>query len=535
MSSPGSIFISYRRSDSIAETGRIYDRLVSEFGRDHVFKDVNSIPFGVDFAEYLDQAVSQCQVLLVIIGKTWATVTEPDGTRRLENPDDFVRIEVESALRRNIPVIPVLLEGVSMPKRTQLPESLHPLARRNGTQVGYDPRFHPDMDRLVKGIEKYLSETALIKHIRERCRAKGFTKLPQLPNAKQIQSWISEFGTGPSLEDRINRHIDYHSLHRENPSLSHEQLKTMLSDDRHSPDAVCEVSPSAEPSQLATAADSSPKTIDLGNGVSLDLVHIPGGTFLMGAPASEKDSSDGERPQHNVTVPEFWMGKSPVTQVQYEAAMGNNPSYFPGTNRPVENVSWDDAIAFCEKASQKTGMTFRLPSEAEWEYACRAGTATPFHFGETINTDQANYNGDFVYGNSKKGVYRKKTTPVKTFPPNKFGLYDMHGNVLEWCQDHWHKSYKKAPQDGSPWMKGGNADCRVIRGGSWANLPRICRSAYRSSPDPGVSDISIGFRIVCSALLHESIATEVAIGTIGAIFGQYKLYNPLINSFRGPF
>ena len=147
MSDPGSIFISYRRSDSIAETGRIYDRLITEFGRDHIYKDVDSIPLGSNFAKELDKAVSQCQVVLVIIGKTWTTVTEVDGTRRLDNPDDFVRIEIESALARDIPVIPILLEGAIMPKRMQLPESLHELARRNGTKVGYDPDFHPHMNR----------------------------------------------------------------------------------------------------------------------------------------------------------------------------------------------------------------------------------------------------------------------------------------------------------------------------------------------------------------------------------------------------
>lgn len=156
MSDKGSIFISYRRSDSIAETGRIYDRLVTEFGREHVFKDVDNIPLGSDFAEVLDKALSQCQVLLVIIGKSWVTVTEPDGTKRLDNPDDFVRIEVELALQSNIPVIPVLMEGVTMPKRSQLPESLHKLARRNGIQIGHDPRFHQDMNRLVKALNNLL-------------------------------------------------------------------------------------------------------------------------------------------------------------------------------------------------------------------------------------------------------------------------------------------------------------------------------------------------------------------------------------------
>jgi hypothetical protein len=154
-----SIFISYRRSDSIAETGRIYDRLVTDFGRERVFKDVDSIPFGIDFADYLDQAVSQCQVLLVIIGKTWLNVTEPDGTRRIDDPNDFVRIEIESALRRGIPVIPVLLEGATMPRSDQLPEALAPLARRNAAQVGYDPRFHDDNEAAGQGNSKFAANT----------------------------------------------------------------------------------------------------------------------------------------------------------------------------------------------------------------------------------------------------------------------------------------------------------------------------------------------------------------------------------------
>lgn len=157
MSESGLIFISYRRSDSIAETERIYDRLVIEFGREQVFKDVDSIPSGVNFAECLDQALSGCQVVLVVIGKTWATVTEADGVLRLNNPDDFVRIEIESALKLGIPVIPVLLEGANMPNRVELPESLHPLCRRQGMLIGYDPRFHTDVNRLVKRLREALN------------------------------------------------------------------------------------------------------------------------------------------------------------------------------------------------------------------------------------------------------------------------------------------------------------------------------------------------------------------------------------------
>ena len=177
---------------------------------------------------------------------------------------------------------------------------------------------------------------------------------------------------------------------------------------------------------------------DLGNGITLDLVKIPGGRFQMGALAGKEGRSGAEGPQHSVTVPEFWLGKYAVTQAQYQAVMGANLSRFTenGANRPVEKVSWQEAVAFCEKLSQQTGRTYRLPSEAEWEYACRAGTTTPFHFGATMTTDLANYNGNYTYGDGPKGMYLERTTEVGSFPPNAFGLYDMHGNVWEWCADH---------------------------------------------------------------------------------------------------
>lgn len=160
MPNPDAIFISYRRSDSGPVTGRIYDRLVSEFGRARVFKDVDNIPLGTAFAEELDAAVSECAVVLVVIGKTWVTVTEPDGTRRLDNPDDFVRIEVESALKRDIPVIPLLVSDALMPKPEELPVSLRSLTGKNGTAVGDDPRFHSDMGRVIKGLRSLLGKPA---------------------------------------------------------------------------------------------------------------------------------------------------------------------------------------------------------------------------------------------------------------------------------------------------------------------------------------------------------------------------------------
>jgi formylglycine-generating enzyme required for sulfatase activity len=174
-----------------------------------------------------------------------------------------------------------------------------------------------------------------------------------------------------------------------------------------------------------------------------------------------------EGPQHRVTIQSFWMGKYPITQRQWQAVMGENPSYFKGDNRPVENVSWEDVVAFCQRLSEKTGKTYRLPSEAEWEYACRAGTTTPFYFGETITTDLVNYHGEYPYAAAPEGVYREETTEVGIFPPNAFGLYDMHGNVWEWCADPWHDNYNGAPTDGSVWQEGGMMAfllCAAVRG-----------------------------------------------------------------------
>ena len=249
-------------------------------------------------------------------------------------------------------------------------------------------------------------------------------------------------------------------------------------------------------------------TVELGSGVPLAMVYIPGGRFWMGSPESEPKRRDSEGPQHKVTVPAFYMGKYAVTQRQWRAVsllddverpLAPNPSCFKGDNLPVECVSWFDAVEFCQRLSRHTGHEYRLPSEAEWEYACRAGTSTPFHFGETISTDQANYNGDSIYGKGQKGMYRKKTTPVGSFDANRFGLYDMHGNVWEWCQDHWHENYEGAPIDGSAWLSSDESKNRVVRGGSWDADPVFCRSAYRIWFDPGNDYDLLGFRVCCSA------------------------------------
>jgi formylglycine-generating enzyme required for sulfatase activity len=255
---------------------------------------------------------------------------------------------------------------------------------------------------------------------------------------------------------------------------------------------------------------------DLGNGITLEMVAIPGGTFLMGTEDEEierlvkKFGWEGfrsERPQHRVTVSSFYMGRYPITQAQWKAIaatakididLETNPSRFKGDELPVESVNWYQATEFCKRLSRETKQEYRLPSEAEWEYACRAGTTTPFYFGETITGELANYNASETYAEEAKGEYRQQTTPVGQFPPNAFGLYDMHGNVWEWCADTWHDNYDGAPRDGSVWIKNADDNRSPLRGGSWYLNPLYCRSAFRSfNSRRGYYDFS--FRVVCGA------------------------------------
>ncbi len=236
-----------------------------------------------------------------------------------------------------------------------------------------------------------------------------------------------------------------------------------------------------------------PFTENLPNGLTLEMVSLPAGQFLMGSPDSDPDALDDEKPQHQVKVNSFAIGKYPVTQAQYEAVMGTNPSYFSNNpQNPVEQVSWEDAQAFCQKLSQITGKTYRLPTEAEWEYACRAGTTTRFYFG-----DDANQLGDYAWydGNSQN-----TTHPVGQKKPNAWGLHDMSGNVWEWCEDDWHNNYIGAPTDGSAWfIKNDNRSQsrKCLRGGSWGSSPVNCRSADRIRDFPDYDYSSNGFRVAC--------------------------------------
>jgi formylglycine-generating enzyme required for sulfatase activity len=287
-----------------------------------------------------------------------------------------------------------------------------------------------------------------------------------------------------------------------------------------------------------------------GDSSSLTMLWIPPGRFWMGSAANEPERSDPEGPQHRVQLEGFFLAQTPISQAQWREVAGwetvtraldPEPSLFMASpqgqparkaargktsgndgsfvarllkgeaafrllegeastdQRPVEQVSWPDAMEFCARLSQRTGRLYTLPSEAQWEYACRAGTTTPFHFGATISGDLANVNATVPYANGPMGDHRKQTTPVGLFPANAWGLHDMHGNVWEWCLDHWHDSYAGAPEDGRPWLeeKAAEEAPRLLRGGSWFALPQNCRSAHRGEVRPGGRSYDGGFRVCC--------------------------------------
>jgi formylglycine-generating enzyme required for sulfatase activity len=246
-----------------------------------------------------------------------------------------------------------------------------------------------------------------------------------------------------------------------------------------------------------SAADETPPkklALDLGGGIKLDLVLAPPGKFVMGSPGTEKKRVKNEGPLHEVTISKaFYVGVYEVTQEQYEAVMGANPSKFKGPKNPVEGVNWDDAVKFCQKLSAKVGKTIRLPTEAEWEYACRAGSKTAFCNGDELEdlkkVGWCSYDG--------KWGSAQTTKPVGSFQPNAWGLYDMHGNVWEWCSDWYAETYADTGKVDPQGPESGKF--RVIRGGVWNDFPHDCRSAKREWREPGKRTNGFGIRVVMEA------------------------------------
>ncbi|NQV27867.1 MAG: SUMF1/EgtB/PvdO family nonheme iron enzyme [Rhodopirellula sp.] len=401
MSGKPKVFISYRRDDSGYVAQAIYDKLAQHLGVESVVFDVDTIPLGIDFGEFLNAQVSQSDAMLAIIGDQWLDIRGADGKRRLENPGDFVRIEIQAALKQGVPIIPVLVGRATIPIRTDLPRGLKALARRNAAEVRLGRDFHSHLALLVKGLDRVLAN--------EATRDQPDTLLP------------------PPLEDTIT------------------------------------------------------------NSIGMKLKHIPAGEFMMGSPDSDAFYDKREKPQHHVRITKsFYLGVYPVTQHEYELIMQQNPSEFKGDpQRPVERVSWDDATEFCRKLSEQENKCWRLPTEAEWEYACRAGTTTRWYCG-----DEEKDVGRVAWYKANSG---DTTHPVCEKEPNAWGLHDILGNVCEWCQD-WQGGYgpDAVTDPVGPSKDGG----RVLRGGSWAYPVTSCSAPARSGTTQGNRINAVGFRLV---------------------------------------
>lgn len=275
---------------------------------------------------------------------------------------------------------------------------------------------------------------------------------------------------------------------------------------------------------------------ELNGGATLEMVEIPGGMFSMGITIDEieqvrKQHGRGmekeirerllerlrwETPQHTVKLSAFHLSKHEITQAQWRAVAGlpkvkielmSDPSQFKGSNRPVDSVSWEEAMEFCERLSRATGRRYRLPTEAEWEYACRAGSASPFHFGETAAAAWANYHGRYPYAAASKGVNREQTVPAGSLGiANAFGLFDMHGNVWEWCLDSWHDNYVSSPADGRSWEENGIGYLKVLRGGAWDSSAGECRVSSRNRITSSLRLNNVGFRVAAEGMIRQEVA-----------------------------
>ena len=576
MSRQSKIFISYRRNDSGGYAGRLNGDLIQVFSKENVFYDIETLNPGESVKiEDIEKKVGLCDVLLAVIGGDWLAVTKA-GARRIDDPKDYVRREIATALKLNIVVIPVIVPPrTEMPGEEDLPDELKPLTKRQALILS---QYHwsAGSKMLVERLKEVLGQTPQSKvELNLNLQLSEFDEKNQrllryaiaafleiAPSAVQITSIkrsnsikvslkIPEKSAEKLLNAHRNRDPELDEYFKSSPLISLRIARRrprlwliiglvtiavvvtalaiwFLTRQQSLPppspalksftfDVVKVDAQGREKERLSRKVPYF--TEDLGGGVTLDMVQIPGGTFRMGSSESEvrqalEDAKlkpddkmfNNELPQHEVTVSGFFMSKFEVTQAQWQAvkriqqvkrSMDATQPQHTGDNLPVEQVWWEEATEFCERLSKQTGRKYRLPTEAEWEYACRAGTTTPFTFGETITPDLANYDSGRPYGKVQPQEYQGGTLPVGWFRvANGFGLYDMPGNVKEWCQDGWHEDYTGAPTKGGEWWSQSSTS-RVARGGGWLNDAFECRCAFRDGiPIDRAPRNNVGFRVV---------------------------------------
>jgi formylglycine-generating enzyme required for sulfatase activity len=436
----------------------------------------------------------------------WERLVDYYGVSRIKDLSNWMasyikyRIQVDKRLRANIlgePVKWIALACLNRDNPTTNEIKKYCIELLQKSEDLSDLIRWSSMDESTAGVLEELGLEPLDREELMQAIAEWRSIDDELPEVDRVRKSMATAGF-PNLQ---SRYITYNTI-----EISETAIETgdALFDQEFEIVKVDATGKIITPSTVGTAkVFKEPLATDVG----LEMVAIPSGKFMMGSPKSEINRYKDESPEHEVTVQPFFIGKYPVTQVQWqviantpkiERELKPNPSRFTNdSNLPLERVSWEEAVEFCARLSRETGRDYRLPTEAEWEYACRAGTKTPFHFGQTITGKLVNYDSGITYAQERKVKMKGKTTPVGTYPPNAFGLCDMHGNVWEWCLDHWHGNYEGAPTNGSAWISGDNDARRVRRGGSWDDDPGNCRSATRYGTPPDFRDIDIGFRVVC--------------------------------------
>ena len=525
-SNKGRIFINYRRADSEGYAGRIYDRLAPHFGADAIFMDVDTIEAGVNFVKVLEGAVHSCDVLIVLIGKRWLNIRGEIGDRRLDDPEDFVRIEIAAALKRDIRVIPLLVGGAPMPGEDDLPENLKKLAWRNALDISHHT-FQADIQRLITQLEIALEkaekerkekeqkakeqarEEQRKKVAEEKARQAALRKERQQKTAEGIKEFFERMGklpyyavAGITLFFLVGYAINNIQLPAK-PDPTKELVITLIPDTSESVLPTSTFTLTSTPAPTAIPATPTP-ILEVGSTrVSekdgMMMVYVPAGEFEMG---SEK--YDDEMPMHTVELDAYWIDQVEVTNAMYarcvaDGACGEqtrtgsatrgsyygNPDY---DDFPVIYISWDEADTYCEWAGR------RLPSEAQWEKAAGwdedAQEQRLYPWGEEVDNTYANYNYN-VSDTTEVGSYKKGMS--------FYGTYDMAGNVWEWVNDWYDEGYYIHSPVLNPWGPTRSTGYRVVRGGSWSENWTPIRAAERLRASPTYQTYYIGFRCAMDA------------------------------------
>ncbi len=550
------IFISYRHDDSAGYAGRLYDRLVKHFGADHLFMDIDQIEPGEDFVDVLQKKLQVVQVAVVLIGKSWLDSKDEIGQRRLDNPDDWVRIEITTLLERKIRIIPVLVGGAATPKSSQLPEPLIPLERRQAFEIS-DTRFHSDVDKLIHALEKIIQsqivqsstkpnsvfpDAAIQDHSKPKVMEvqhdpiKTTSKSDQNNKASGIKksnvsrsvmigvsglaivftllimfrSTIPEPSDSDISRNRENSIVlavpDMAAKVTVEPQSKSEQLltpsindgATKNSNNTVAPDKVAEVTTE---SQTDSEQLSSSIIIEAESTLVLDfepkMVRIPPGKFLMGSPDTESGRNPNEGPQHEVTIAyAFEIGQTEVTFAQYDV-------FAKETRRPLlpsySNQERGNHPVMRVSFNDAQAYVAWLSEKTGKNY--RLPTEAEWEYMARAETSTTYWWGDYIGYNRADCRFDcgdKKTKLVRSFEPNAFIVYDTAASVWEWTQDCWHGNYQNAPFDGSAWMElhGGDCSRRVVRGGSWSSLRQDLRSASRDWGNVDeINKFDVGFRV----------------------------------------